>query len=155
MSVAVPVIPDHVNVGCDQHKLNELLLACQSTLEGRNSSVIVSFSQVINSVDPLSLLSYLTEEQQTLTLTQANEISFYWENQRKQESIFGYGITQSLGLNKGNRFRNSQKFVKDCLKKIIRIGDDSLPESLPYFLCGFTFFPEISDLSFPFPTANC
>ncbi|MEM8780759.1 MAG: isochorismate synthase, partial [Cyanobacteria bacterium P01_G01_bin.49] len=151
MSVAEPVISHSANVEYDQRELNELLLACQSNLEGQNSSVIVSFSQVINSVDPLSLLSYLTGKQQTLT--QANELSFYWENQRKQESILGYGITQSLSLNTVNRFRDSQKFVESCLKKILRVGDYQIAESLPHFFCGYTFFSRVTDLTFPFPSA--
>ena len=154
MSVAVPVIPNDAKVGYDHQKLYELLLACQTTLEGQNSSVIVSFSQVIDSLDALSLLAFLTEEQSGLTFTQKSDLSFYWENQRNQESILGYGKTQFLASNKPDRFINSQNFIEHCSKKIIRIGERHLPESLPHFFCGFTFFSDINDLKFPFPATS-
>lgn len=153
MSVAVPVIPNPANQGYDYHKLNELLLAYQATLGEQNSSVIISFSQVIDSVDPLFLLACLSEEQSPPILTKKNELYFYWENQRQQQSILGYGTLKSLSLNTSNRFKDSQKFIKNCSKKIIRLGDDKLPESLPHFFCGFTFFPENNNSLFPFPAA--
>ncbi|MEA5508369.1 isochorismate synthase [Crocosphaera sp. UHCC 0190] len=154
MSVTAPVIPNRANVGYDEHKLDQLLLACQASLDGTNKSVIISFSQIIESIDPLLVLSFLTEKQQSMTFTKPNELSFYWENRGKKESILGYGKTQSLCLNTPDRFTQSQTFIKDCLQKIIRLGEQNLAESSPHFFCGFTFFVKNHNSSFPFPSAS-
>ncbi|MEA5535145.1 isochorismate synthase [Crocosphaera sp. XPORK-15E] len=153
MSVTAPVIPNRANVGYNEHKLDQLLKASQSSLEGQNKSVIVSFSQIIESVDPLSVLSFLTEKQQNLSLVQPNELSFYWENRGRKEAILGYGTTQYLSLNNSDRFTQSQAFIKDCWQKILRIGEQNLEESSPHFFCGFTFFVKNNNSSCPFPSA--
>ncbi len=150
ISVATPVIPDDTNIGYDQHRLEKLLLSYQARLEGQNSSVIVSLSQIIDVVDPLSVLAFLIEEQSSKF--SQNELYFYWENQRNKEAILGYGVTQSLCLNTMDRFAQSQQFVKDCFQKIIKVGQHHLSESLPHIFCGFTFFPETNNFRFPFPS---
>ncbi|ACB53828.1 isochorismate synthase [Crocosphaera subtropica ATCC 51142] len=151
MSVATPIIPDTTHIGYDQHRLEQLLLTHKATLDGHNQSIIVSLSQRIDEIDPLSILAFLTHE--TINNFSKDEIYFYWENQGKTEAILGYGVTHSSQLNIKDRFTKSQQFVEDCFHKIIKVDQDNLSDSSPHIFCGFTFFSETNQQQFPFPSA--
>ncbi|MDJ0661423.1 MAG: isochorismate synthase [Crocosphaera sp.] len=151
MSVSTPIIPETENIGYDQHRLEQLLLNQKVTLDGRNRSIIVSLSQIIDQVDPLSILAFLTQDK--IKNFAKDEIYFYWENPGKIESILGYGVTQSCQLNIGDRFTQSQQFIQDCFHKIVKINQQNLSNSFPHIFCGFTFFSETNRLEFPFPSA--
>ncbi|MDJ0845019.1 isochorismate synthase [Crocosphaera sp.] len=151
MSVSKPIIPETTNIGYDQHRLEQLLLNQKVTLDKQKKSIIVSLSQIIDEVDPLSVLAFLTQEK--INNFTKNEIYFYWKNPGKTESILGYGVTASCRSNIGDRFTQSQQFVKDCFQKIVKVNQDNLSNSFPHIFCGFTFFPETNKLEFPFPSA--
>jgi menaquinone-specific isochorismate synthase len=110
-----------------------------------NSCQIVSFSQKIKPVDPLVFL-------QAMNL--ANELHFYWENPSKQESIAAYGATILMTLESGKRFHQSQQFVKESLRQIIRKGDSELLGSEPRFFCSYTFFNDATQTTSHFPIAT-
>ncbi len=151
MSVSTPIIPETTNIGYDQHRLEQLLLTHKISLDGHNQSIIVSLSQVIDKVDPLSILAFLTYKK--INNFAKNEMYFYWENPGQTQSILGYGVAESCELNIGNRFTYSQQFVKDCFHRIIKVNQHDLSNSFPHIFCGFTFFSEINKLEFPFPSA--
>ncbi len=151
MSVATPIIPETTNIGYDQHRLEQLLLTHKATLNRKKQSIIVSLSQIIPKIDPLSILAFLTSEK--INNFSKDEIYFYWENQEKSEATLGYGVTESCQLNTGDRFIQSQKFVNNCFHKIVKIGQNNLSISFPHIFCGFTFFPESNQLEFPFSSA--
>ncbi len=145
MSVAIPVIPYRANLLSDEQELYQFLLTCQEQLERKGNSHIVSFSQEIDLIDPLAVFS---------AIAQANQVHFYWENRNKGEAILGYGIAKSLFLETGDRFSQSQQFIQDCFKQIIRRGDLQLAGSEPHIFCGFTFFSSALERDTPFPVAT-
>jgi len=133
------VIPSDANILYDDQKIHKLLLACQ-----KKSYQIVSFSQEIETIDPLVVFR---------KIAQPNELHFYWENRHQQEAFFGYGTTKYLNIAGEDRFRLSQEFINNCLKQTIRIGDLHLPGAGPRLFCSFTFFPNIPSNS-PFAPAT-
>lgn len=151
MSVATPIIPETTNIGYDQHHLEQLLLTHKATLNKKKQSIIVSLSQILPKIDPLSVLEFLTCEK--INSFSKDEIYFYWENKGKTEAILGYGVTESCQLNRGDRFAQSQEFVNNCFHKIVKIGQNNLSTSSPHIFCGFTFFSESNQLEFPFASA--
>ncbi|MDJ0732045.1 MAG: isochorismate synthase [Crocosphaera sp.] len=151
MSVATPIIPETTNSRYDQHRLEQLLLSYKATLDGQKQSIIVSLSQIIDEVDPLSTLAFLTHEK--INNFFKDEIYFYWENPGKTEAILGYGVTEFCQLNRVDRFAQSQQFVKDCFHKIVKVNQHNLSNSFPHIFCGFTFFSESNTQEFPFPSA--
>lgn len=153
MSVAVPVIPYRANVLYDEDKFYELLLTCQTKLGGQHQTTLISVSQIINCVDPLVILSSLTEGKQGESFSQTNPLYFYWENRGKETVILGYGSTKSFFINSANRFIFAQQFVKDCFQEIVIIGDSDKVESLPHLLGGFTFFSQEKERESGFPDA--
>ncbi|WP_013320591.1 isochorismate synthase [Gloeothece verrucosa] len=143
MSTAVPVVPDHGNLIQDEKALYRFLLACQEKATGKGKSQIVSFSQQINSIDPLAVLE---------KIIQPNLLYSYWENRRKEEAILGYGVTKSLTLDSPDRFSQSQQFIENCLNHTLRVGEIFNAE--PYWFCSFTFFEANLSETTPFPSAT-
>lgn len=143
MFTAVPVVPYHGNLIQDEKELYRFLLSCQEKATGNGKSQIVSFSQKINSIDPLAVL----EE-----ILQPNLVYFYWENKRKEEAILSYGVTKSLTLDSPNRFSQSQQFIEYCLNHTLRVGDVFNAE--PYWFCSFSFFESEFNQNTAFPSAT-
>ena len=141
----MPVIPCQANLFHDEKELHQFLLAFQEKYRGNGSSPIVSFSQQIESIDPLAVIG---------TLAQPNQLHFYWENPRKKEAIAGCGTAKSLTVESPDRFVKSQQFIQDCLKKTIRAGDLHIPGSGPHLFCSFTFFSSQKNGDCPFPPAT-
>lgn len=99
----------------------------------KNREQLISFSQEIK---PIDLLSFLA------TIAQPNHPYLYWENPRESEAIIGYGVTESLTIDAGDRFNLAQIFIAKCLAKTVTLGDLDLPGSGPHFLCSFSFFDQ-------------
>ena len=130
MPVTVPVIPNCPNFLDHESEFRRLVSACQENL-AENSTQIISFSQLIDPVDPLTILGSIVSE---------NHVHFYWESSSHQEAVIGYGITKSIEINSGDRFIQSQQFIKDCFQQLIPIGVTLESNFSPRIFCGFTFF---------------
>ena len=143
MSVTVPVIPTPANFLDNESEFYRFLLRCQENLI-EDSSQIISYSQLIDPVDPLMVLAALIPE---------NQVHFYWENCHNQEAMVSYGITKSLEINGSDRFIQSQQFIQSCFQQMLPVGVISALDFSPKILCGFTFFdspPEDSSFSAAF-----
>ncbi|MBE9115036.1 isochorismate synthase [Lusitaniella coriacea LEGE 07157] len=143
----MPVIPCRTNLLHNDRELYQFLLDCheQSLRQGR--SFVVSVSQQIESIDPLSAL-------QNISSLSSSGLHFYWENRKKKEAVVAIGSTKHLIVKRGNRFTKSQNFIQNCLDKTIAVGDLNLPWSGPHFFSGFTFFPTAQKNESPFPPAT-
>jgi menaquinone-specific isochorismate synthase len=96
-------------------------------------------------------------------MMQPNQLSFYWENQRKKEAVVAIGSVKSFQINSStsskeqyishNRFLKCQEFIKYCQNKILRVGDSEL-NNIPYFFAHFNFFNESSNHHNSFPSAH-
>ncbi|MGB3691949.1 MAG: isochorismate synthase [Spirulinaceae cyanobacterium] len=138
-------IPYRDRILQDERELHQFLLTCQEKSRSKGCLQIVSLSQEINHIDPLAICQ---------KIAQPNQIHFYWENPRKQEAIAGYGTVQSLTIETKARFRQSQQFIQDCQKQIVKVGDLHLPFAGPHFFCSFTFVAKKPSNNSPFPSAT-
>ena len=103
---------------------------------------ILSISQAIEPVDPLSVFQTLHQEEQ---------LHFYWEKPRLGEAMVCLGAAVSITLAPGgDRFRLGRQFIQDWIPKIRPTGD--LPSLNPRFCCSFTFFNEPTTSPFPVGT---
>ena len=90
-----------------------------------------------------------------------NQVSFYCENQRKQEAVVAIGAIKSLEVkNEGgevnggyNRFEQCQNFIEDSKGKII-FEDNLDSQKIPYFFSSFNFLEHSSDSYQAFPQAK-
>lgn len=143
MFTAVPVISCHANLIQDRQRLYKFLCACQKKSAGNQSSQLVSFSQKIDPIDPLAILE---------AIWPGNQLYFYWENRQQNEAILGYGVTKSLTIDSPARFAQSQHFIEECRRHTIQVGESF--NSFPYWFCSFTFFQQIREECWPFPSAT-
>lgn len=108
------------------------------------------FSEIVplRQVDSLLVLQAL-ERKLLLPLNH-----FYWENRAEKRAILSLGTLRELVLDGGDRFAVAQRFIEDQRCKIRSVyGGKSL--EIPYFCCGFTFFPEQNQQSnAPFPAGH-
>ncbi|NES71689.1 MAG: isochorismate synthase, partial [Okeania sp. SIO2D1] len=121
----------------------QLLLACQQKSQSQGSTQIVSLSQEIPCIDPLAIFQ---------TIDTSKQLHFYWQNYRRKEAIAGYGATKVIKVDGKERFGHAQKFIKDCLKQVVKKGNLHLRFAGPHFFCSFTFFAE--PINSPFPSAT-
>lgn len=138
------VIPSHYNLLNNKQELKKFILDCQNNLSVSHQAEIISISTEIQPIDPLAFLAIMK---------QPNELSFYWENQRKQESVVALGSVKTIKINEGNRFFQSQEFIEYYQSKITQFGDLEI-NNFPYFFCYFTFFNEVNNYNNCFPLAN-
>ncbi|PSO55857.1 MAG: isochorismate synthase [Cyanobacteria bacterium QH_9_48_43] len=145
MSTSMPVIPSRANLLQNERELYRFLVACQEKSKIIGSDLIVSLSEVIDSLDPLAVCQ---------AIAQPNQQHFYWENRKEEEAIAAIGAIKSITVNSPDRFSQSQQFVQSCRKQLFRVGELHLPGSEPHFFCSFTFFdlPKNSDYTFPAAT---
>jgi menaquinone-specific isochorismate synthase len=141
---SMPVSSGLVSFSLADGALHQFLGACQERLNKAASAQIISFSQRINTVDLLSILAEVISQ---------DRLHFYWENCHKGEAVLGYGSTQLLTLNSGDRFRDSQSFVREFARKIVQVGSLEGVSCNPRFFCNFTFF-DVPENSFCFPAAT-
>jgi menaquinone-specific isochorismate synthase len=150
----MPVMPNDFHLLDYPHDFKELIfLAKSEENQGKNHHHIVSISHVIDPIDPLIFLSIMKEN---------NQVSFYWENQRKQEAIVAIGAIKSLKVNgdmafknisKINRFKQCQNFISNTLKNINYINN-SLNNIYPHFFSYFTFLNKSSSYHKSFSLAT-
>ncbi|AUC61956.1 menaquinone-specific isochorismate synthase MenF [Cyanobacterium sp. HL-69] len=146
----MPVIPDNHFLTDYSQKLKELIFLSHPVTD--NDAQIVSISQEISPMDLLVFLAMLKPE---------NQVSFYCENQRKQEAVVAIGAIKSLEVkNEGgevnggyNRFEQCQNFIEDSKGKII-FEDNLDSQKIPYFFSSFNFLEHSSDSYQAFPQAK-
>ncbi len=135
----MPVMPNNFHLLDYPNAFKELIfLAKSQENQDKNNHNIISISHVIEPIDPLIFLSVMKEN---------NQVSFYWDNQRKQEAVVAIGAIKSLKVNGDktlenianvNRFYQCQNFVKNTLKNIDYTSSFS-NNLYPHFFSYFTF----------------
>ena len=99
---------------------------------------VFSFSQEIEAIDPLIFFSVMQEDDQ---------VSFYWQNQVKNEAIIAIGAIKDLNIVANDkqlyanqkRFQSCQEFIANHQKNIDFIGEDNQLNDA-YFFSYFSFF---------------
>jgi menaquinone-specific isochorismate synthase len=143
--ISTTVIPSSQQPIEDDNNFKYFDLDNLQTTSTHEVSKIISFSKKIDSIDPLAFLQKFARE---------DSLHFYWENSKKQEAIAACGVVSSSATNSVDRFTQAQNFVKNCLKKTIKKGDNSLPGAGPHFFCSFTFFDRSNFERSPFPAGT-
>lgn len=146
----MPVIPDNHFLTDYSQKLKELIFLSHPV--NNNDEQIVSISQEINPIDLLVFLAMLKPE---------NQVSFYCENQRKQEAVVAIGAIKSLEVknetskvnDRYNRFQQCQNFIENN-KDNIAFEDNLDGQKIPYFFSSFNFLEHSSDNYQAFPQAK-
>ncbi len=105
---------------------------------------ILSISQAIAPVDPLSVFQALHQKEQ---------LNFYWEKPRLGEAMVCLGAAVSITLTPGpDRFIQGRQFIQNYRPQIRQTGD--LPVLSPRFCCSFTFFDHYQPTTSPFPVGT-
>ncbi|MBD2576162.1 isochorismate synthase [Oscillatoria sp. FACHB-1406] len=143
----MPALPCRANLFQGDRELYRFLLNCQEQSLRKRESVIVSWSQEIELIDPLAVL-------QVAIQLSSKAWHFYWENAREEEAVFAFETAHILEIETGERFLRSKEFVRNCLKQIVRTGEESLPWAGPHFFANFTFFEGRRESGSPFPSAT-
>lgn len=138
----------------NKQDLKQFILDNQNYNSASSQAEIVSIAKYIKAIDPLVFLA---------TMMQPNQLSFYWENQRKKEAVVAIGSIKSFQINStasaqeeyisDNRFLKCQEFIEYCQKKILRVGDFEL-NNIPYFFAHFNFFNQPINQNNSFPSAH-
>ncbi|BAY61560.1 isochorismate synthase [Calothrix brevissima NIES-22] len=139
------VSPCRHNLFVDRKGLYQFLEGVQQNCLTNNSRQIVSISLEIDLVDPLVILD---------TISQVNEINFYFENKGKGEAIAAIDSVAELHIDGSDRFNKAEYFIKNSLKNIISFGNNNKPFSGPHFFCYFSFFNQNFQADYPFPSAT-
>ncbi|MBD2201499.1 isochorismate synthase [Calothrix sp. FACHB-1219] len=139
------VSPCRHNLFVDRKGLYQFLEGVQQNCLTNNSRQIVSISLEIDLVDPLVILD---------TISQVNEINFYFENKGKGEAIAAIDSVAELHIDGSDRFSKAEHFIKNSLKNIISFGNNNKPFSGPHFFCYFSFFNQNFQSDYPFPSAT-
>lgn len=139
------VTPLRSNLFQDSKDLYQFLFAFKHHSIQKEQTKILSISQEIQSVDPLSILQAISKPEQ---------LHFYFEKGNQGESIAAIDSVVSLKLEGQERFHQSQKFIQSCLAKITNMVDCSLPFAGPHFFCSFTFFNKKSKEENIFPSTT-
>jgi menaquinone-specific isochorismate synthase len=126
-------------------ELCHFLFTVQQYCLKNNRTQVVSISLEIDLVDPLVVLE---------KLAQPNQLSFYWENQGKQEAIAAIGAVAKLEIAGENRFLKSEEFIKNSWEKIVCFNRTDKYFSKPLFFCSFSFFDKNDLADYPFPAAG-
>ena len=103
------------------------------------NSPIISISREVEAIDPLIFLSVMEE---------TNQVSFYWQNKRKQEALVAIGAVQILNLNSDQsvhcqsdhqRFAQCREFIVSQQQNI-DYQQDNFAQEHTYFFSYFSFF---------------
>jgi menaquinone-specific isochorismate synthase len=138
------VIPCHLNILKNKQELTSFILACKQNNSILDEAEIISISKSIEKIDPLVFLS---------SFISPNQVSFYWENQRKQEAVVAIGTLKKFEVNSGHCPEDCQQFIDYLLPKIARFGNDD-SSKFPLFFAYFRFFNEEDKYNITFPSAN-
>jgi menaquinone-specific isochorismate synthase len=136
------VIPCYHHLSKQDFK--KLILACKQNKANFAKAEIITISKSIDKIDPLVFLA---------DFLAPNQVSFYWENQRKQEAVVAIGSLKNLQVDSGNRIESCQNFINELLPKIGKIGSEDL-DNFPFFFSYFSFFNEKDKYNVTFPIAN-
>lgn len=143
----------------NKQNIKQFILDNQNQDSASSQAEIISISKEIEAIDPLVFLA---------SMMQSNQLSFYWENQRKKEAVVAIGSVKSMKINSqhlnshtsinpehltDNRFLQCQEFIKNCQNEIFRVGDLNL-NNIPYFFAHFNFFNQPNNHSNSFPSAH-
>lgn len=96
---------------------------------------IVSLTVPLYEIDPLLVLDAIAE---------ANQDYFYWENGRQREAIAAVGRVVGLHVSGPDRMLKAKRFVRQCCKQTLILGDVGCPFAGARFFCRFTFFDQIA-----------
>lgn len=155
----MPVIPYTYNLLNNKQDIKKFILAHQNKNSASSQAEIISISKEIDPIDPLFFLA---------TMKQANQLSFYCENQRKKEAVVAIGNIKNftidsqlkrpknlinISFTSTNRFVQCQNFIDYYQDKIARVGD-LVSNNIPYFFAHFNFFDEQDKNNNSFPLAN-
>lgn len=146
----MPVIPDNHFLTDYSQKLKELIFLSHPV--NNDGKQIVSISQEISPIDLLVFLAMLKPE---------NQVSFYCENQRKQEAVVAIGAIKSLEVKNErgemnghhSRFQQCQHFIEEHRDQIV-FEDNLDSQKIPYFFSSFNFLEHSSDNYQAFPQAK-
>jgi menaquinone-specific isochorismate synthase len=145
MPPSLPVILDSACLFHDDQQLYQFLDACQDQAKQTGEAKILSFAQEISPLDPLDFFQNFTDSE---------KLHFYWENRNQKKAIIAIDAIKILTIDTPQRFHQAKRFIQDCQKQIIRIGQDHLTETGPMFFSNFTFFETSYQLDPPFPAAT-
>lgn len=144
------VIPDHDHLINYPEQLKQLIFADPNFSNGNGKQTkITSISQQIEPIDPLVFLATMKNDAQ---------ISFYWENQRKQEAVVAIGSLLSLEVNdqdskNDDRFAQCQTFVEKYQDQI-QLSEGIESRNTPYFFSCFNFVNYQHNSAHSFPQAQ-
>lgn len=139
----MPVLPCRANFSVDYKDIYQFLLACQQNCF-QDREQFISISMEIESIDPLVVLN---------EIAQPNQLSFYFENKYNNQAIAAIDAVAKLKAKGGNRFTDTQKFIKSCLNNTITFGNLNHAFAGSHFFCIFGFFDE-NTIDYPFPAAT-
>ncbi len=139
----MPVLPCRANFSVDYKDIYQFLLACQQNCF-QDREQFISISMEINSIDPLLVLN---------EIAQPNQLSFYFENKYNNQAIAAIDAVAKLKIEGKNRFIDTQKFIKSCLKNTITFGELNHAFAGAHFFCIFGFFDDNTP-DYPFPAAT-
>lgn len=141
----MPVTSHHTNLLQDRKELYQLLALGKRQSIAKNCPQIVSISQEIPQLDPLSVLQ---------AFAKPDQLQFYLEKRSNREAIAAIDATISLKIQGTNRFSKARQFIESTLANILPGGNLTLPFSGPHFFCSFTFFDRKMAACSPFPAAT-
>ncbi len=78
---------------------------------------------------------------------------FYWEQPSQGLAIAAAHSALQATFQGPQRFSQAQAFVNQQQRRMVRLGDPTLPGAQPRFFCSFTFFDQVEAAS-PFPPAT-
>lgn len=146
------VIPENDPLLDFTQQLKQLIFTQPHSDNGNGAdSKINSIRQQIEPIDPLIFLAAMRNPAQ---------ISFYWENQRKQEAVVAIGSLVSLEVNdsddnlqNNDRFNQCQLFIEKYQDKI-KCGTSVEARKNPYFFSCFNFIHSQKSSTHSFPQAQ-
>ena len=128
----------------DDQNLHYFLQRVQEKCQASNQRFIISITQSISGVEPLRILQQFSSDQERI---------FYWENQQQNSAISAWGSCIEKQIISGDRFQETENFIKEYRDLIVENKDTSFPEVGAKFLTNFTFF-DSSSLSSLFPSVT-
>jgi len=132
----------------------QFLFHCQQISEARNHPQVVSVSQRIAPVDPLSFLQYFSRDNEPYFYFEKKEFNQGKKTRQQGGAIAGFGAAVSLKTQGCDRFQQAKKFIQTTLKHTILAGSFQNLFSGPHFFCSFAFFDQCDEPLTGFPAAT-
>lgn len=122
----------------DEKNVLEFLQSCQKKCQGTDDSLIISVTQSISFLEPLTILQRFTSLEQR---------HFYWENQQQNYVMASWDTCLEKKITSGDRFSQIQQLINDYKHKIVTLGETNFPEVGVKFFTSFTFFDQDTALN--------